>query len=182
MRIDFKKIIKSYQKSRDDYNPFFKSNHWKRGYEKKNTLLKFKNLKNFRNNSLSFGLDTRVGSLNNQKKLFLEIQNQIGKEFVNNNLSEKNVGNLKNCLVIKNKLIDPNALFHINCLYEIMNCIKKKNEEIHLICEIGAGFGSLSRLFINSFINSKIIIIDLPEANYLSSYYLLKNFQRVFLI
>ncbi len=176
MRINFRKIIKSYQKSKNDYEYFFKSDHWKRGYDKKNILLNFKNLKNFRNNSLSFGLDTRVGSIDKQRRLYEEIKKQISEEFVNNNLSNKNIGNLKNCLVVKDKLVDPNALFHINCLHEIMSCLKKKNDEINLICEIGAGFGSLSRIFANTFINSKIIIVDLPEANYLCSYYLLKNF------
>lgn len=176
MRIDFKRIINSYEKSRNDYEYFFKSDHWRRGYEKKNQLLEFKNLKNFRNNSLSFGLDTRVGSIESQKNLYLKIQKRIDKEFVDQHLSKKNVGNLKDCLKIKDKYIDPNSLFHIDCLNEIMKCLKENKKKINLICEIGAGFGSLSRLFINAFTNSKVIIIDLPEANYLSSYYLLKNF------
>ena len=34
----------------------------------------------------------------------------------------------------------------------------------------------MSRLLVNSFTNSKLIIIDLPEANYLCSYFLLKHF------
>ena len=176
MRVNFKKIIKSYKKSSSDYEHFFKSDHWKRVYKKKKELFKFKNLKNFRNNSLSFGLDTRVGSLDNQKKLYYEIQNKINKEFVNNHLEEKNVGNLKNCLIINDKFIDPNTLFHIDCLFEIIKCTKIIKKKVNLICEIGAGFGSLSRLLANEFINSKIIILDLPEANYLNSYYLLKNF------
>ena len=34
----------------------------------------------------------------------------------------------------------------------------------------------MSRILINLFKSSKLIIIDLPEANYLCSYYLLKHF------
>ena len=79
-------------------------------------------------------------------------------------------------LAINDKFIDPNTLFHIDCLYEIIKCTKIIKKQVNLICEIGAGFGSLSRLLTNEFTNSKIIILDLPEANYLNSYYLLKNF------
>ena len=178
MRISFKKIIDSYEKSISKYDHFFKSDHWQRGYKKKNQLFSFKNLKNFRNNSLSFGLDTRVGSTDNQKKLYNELQNKIGFDFVNSHLTKKNVGNLKDCLKNKDKFIDPNSLFHIDCINEIISCTKKVNKRTNLICEIGAGFGSLSRLFVNTFQDSKIIIIDLPEANFLSSYYLLKNFPQ----
>jgi len=174
----FQKIIQSYQKAQKEYIKGFKSDHWERGYKKRNHLLKFKNLKNFRNNSLSFGLDTRVGSLKNQKLLYEEIKKKYGFDFVNQHLSEKNVGKLKNCLKIDEKYIDPNCLFHIDCTKEITNCINKKKIEVKNICEIGAGFGSMSRLLINAFKTSKIIIIDLPEANFLCSYFLLKHFPK----
>ena len=86
------------------------------------------------------------------------------------------MGNLKNCFKDGEKFIDPNALFHIDCTKEILDCINKKNIRIKNICEIGAGFGSMSRILINLFKSSKLIIIDLPEANYLCGYYLLKHF------
>ena len=66
---NFKKIIKSYKKSSSDYEHFFKSDHWKRSYEKKKELFKFKNLKNFRNNSLSFGLDTKLELINSKNHI-----------------------------------------------------------------------------------------------------------------
>ena len=43
------------------------------------------------------------------------------------------------------------------------------------MCEIGGGFGSFSELFIKNH-NTKLISIDLPEANLLSSYYLKETF------
>ena len=179
MRLNFKKIVKSYHKSLDDYEIFFKSDHWIRGYQKKNELFKFKNLKNFRNNSLSYGLDTRVGSHESQKRIYNEIVKKIGLDFVDKHLSKKNIGNLKNCIKNDNdKFIDPNSLFHIDCLYEIIKSCSKVKKNVNIICEIGSGFGSLSRILIESFSNSKIIIIDLPEANFLCSYYLLKNFPK----
>ena len=66
MKSNFQRIVKSYKKAQKEYNKDFKSDHWERGYKKRNDLFRFKNLKNFRNNSLSFGLDTRTGSLKNQ--------------------------------------------------------------------------------------------------------------------
>ena len=57
--------------------------------KKKNKLFKFKNLKNFRNNSLSYGLDTRVGSHENQKRIYNEIVKKIGLDFVDKHLSKK---------------------------------------------------------------------------------------------
>ena len=176
MKSNFQRIVKSYKKAQKEYNKDFKSDHWERGYKKRNDLFKFKNLKNFRNNSLSFGLDTRTGSLKNQKLLYEEIKRKHDNDFVNNNLSNKNVGNLKNCFKNGEKFIDPNALFHIDCTKEILDCINKKDFRIKNICEIGAGFGSMSRILINLFKSSKLIIIDLPEANYLCSYYLFKHF------
>ena len=64
----FKKIVKSYHKSLDDYEIFLKVIT---GLEdtKKNELFKFKNLKNFRNNSLSYGLDTREGAMKSKKDI-----------------------------------------------------------------------------------------------------------------
>ena len=53
MKSNFQRIVKSYKKAQKEYNKDFKSDHWERGYKKRNDLFKFKNLKNFRNNSLS---------------------------------------------------------------------------------------------------------------------------------
>ena len=42
-----------------------------------------------------------------------------------------------------------------------------------IICEIGPGYGSFASKLIKKF-NSKVILIDLPESNFLSAYYLKK--------
>ena len=170
-----KKINLSHIKSIQDYDNKYKSDHWQRGYEKKKERLKFNNIENFRNNSLSDGLDTRPGSIESQKKLYNQLKDEIGIKYLRKNLSNSNIGNLKNVLRIENKLIDPNLLFHIRQLYEIQKQVKNKNLKPKIICEIGAGFGSLSHLLIKNFKNTKYIIYDLPEANFLSSYYLLKK-------
>lgn len=42
----------------------------------------------------------------------------------------------------------------------------------NIICEIGGGFGSFSSVILNKYKNLKLLLIDLPEANLMSSYYL----------
>ena len=47
-------------------------------------------------------------------------------------------------------------------------------KSLKVICEIGAGYGCFAEKFLRN-TKSKYIIIDLPEANFLSSYFLYKN-------
>ena len=175
MKTLIEKIQLSHIKSFKNYDNKYKSDHWQRGYEKKKELLKFKNIENFRNNSLSDGLDTRAGSIESQKKLYNQLKDEIGAKYLIKNLSSTNIGKLKNVLKVKGKILDPNAFFHIRQLYDIQSKIEEKKIQPKIICEIGAGYGALSRLLIKKYNNTKYIIYDLPEANYLSSYYLLKN-------
>ena len=173
MKDSFKKIIKSFELSIKNYDSDYKSKHWLLAYNKKKDFFRFKNLKNFRSNSLSYGLDIRPGSLAYQRKNFEDLKKKVSIKFIEENLFKENIGNLKNCIKLNGKILDPNSLFQ---MYAI-NLLKKNiKEEIKFICEIGAGFGCLSRLLIKNFPKSKIFIIDLPEANYLSSYFLLKHF------
>ena len=175
MKIQIEKIQLSYVKSLKNYKNKYKSDHWRRGYGKKKKLLELKNIKNFRNNSLSDGLDTRPGSINNQKKLYNQLKEEIGEKYLKKNLPSLNIGNIKNVLKVQGKLLDPNALFHIRQLYDIESHVEEKKIQPKIICEIGPGYGALGHLLINKYNNAKYIIYDLPEANYLSSYYLLKN-------
>ena len=66
-------------------------------------------------------------------------------------------------------------LFHIKFIYDIKDKIllKKKN----IICEIGGGYGSMIGKLIKLH-NSKVILIDLPEANFISHYLLKKLFPK----
>ena len=58
-------------------------------------------------------------------------------------------------------------------LIELTNLdVTKKN----IFLEIGHGYGLLPRLLKNNFKNSKFILVDLPEVNILSYYYLQKTF------
>ena len=179
MKKKFKNIINSFNLSIKNYDLNIKSNHWKKRFDEKKKFLKFKYLKNFRNNSLSDGLDNRVGSIENQKKIFNNLKKLINEDYLIENLDSKNVGRVKKCFKHRNKYLDPNTMFHIYCLNLIEKLLKKielMKSKVAIICEIGAGYGSLSRLLLKNFKNSKLIIIDLPETNFINSYYLIKNF------
>ena len=77
MKDNFKRIIKSFDLSIQNYDSEYKSKHWLIGYENKKNLFKFKNLKNFRRNSLSYGLDIRPGSIAYQRKNFEDLKKNI---------------------------------------------------------------------------------------------------------
>jgi putative sugar O-methyltransferase len=158
----------------NDYCTKYKSKHWER-YNYRNDLYKDLNLFNFRNNSLSSGLDDQNDKLI-INKLYLRLQKKIPLKFINKNLTNKNIGNLKNYILLKKKkhtkIIDYGQLFFIYWLF----FLKRKVKKIKYICEIGAGYGGFSEKIIRNYSNLKYLIIDLPEANFLSSYFLTKNF------
>lgn len=149
-----------------------KSIHWKR-YD----IRKFNsdNLKNFRNkNILSDGLDDQ-----NDKftfKIYADIANELSEEYILKNLPCKNIGNSDVVIPYKGVFVDYNKLIHIHWFSEIEKTIMKKNN-IKNICEIGGGFGSFSELFIRNY-DSRLLIIDLPEANLMCSYFLKEMFPK----
>jgi hypothetical protein len=149
-----------------------KSKHWKYYYNSQD--FNPENLKNFRNSKsqLSRGLDTTSGDIS--FKLYSEMINIISEDYLLNNLPKKNIGNSDFLIPYKNVFLDNNKLTHIYWFWVIENKILKQNN-INNICEIGGGFGSFSELFLKNY-NSKILLIDLPEANLMSAYYLKKKF------
>ena len=50
-----------------------------------------------------------------------------------------------------------------------------QNEDIPVFLEIGGGYGEFARVLLSNY-NIKLISIDLPESNCLTSYYLSQNF------
>jgi putative sugar O-methyltransferase len=175
-------LIKNYKTSCDYFygninNNIQKSTHWK-VYDFRNFNLE--NLINFRsNNILSNGLDDQTDKFS--FSVYAKIVNEISEDYVLKNLPKLNVGNSQSLVKFKNVLIDYNKLIHIHWFFTIEREVLKKNK-ISNICEIGGGFGSFSELFIKNY-NTKVISIDLPEANLLSSYYLKETFpeKKIFL-
>ena len=149
-----------------------KSKHWK-SYNLKE--FNVDNLINFRNDGrLSGGLDDQSDKFT--FKIYSEIVNKTSENFVLNNLPKNNIGNSICLLPYKNVFVDFNKLIHIYWFWVIENQIFKSNK-IANICEIGGGFGSFSELFIRNY-NTKILLIDLPEANLMSTYYLKELFPQ----
>ena len=169
-----KRIEKSYAKSIKDYHIKEKSYHWKKRYDYTKKLYRIKNLKNFRNNNLSNNLDDKHEP-NKQKLNFEKFKLEVPWSFFQKFISKKNIGNNKYFFYHKGFKIDSNEIFIIKWLYDLKDYIFLKKNKI--FCEIGAGYGALASMIqLNT--NCKYIIIDLPEALFLSAYFLNKNFNR----
>lgn len=167
-----KRILQALEKSMAEYDPIQKSRHWRR-FDERRHLFKGEFLENFRNNTLSDGLDDRFHP-SAQKDVFCEVLAECGPEFVFANLSEKNVGNAREVFSIGNKIVDAGQCVYIRWLYDLTNFVFSK-KDVSSVCEIGGGYGSLAQK-IRSNINCSYIMIDLPEANALASYYLHRHF------
>jgi putative sugar O-methyltransferase len=171
MSISNKNNLDSFKYCLRYYDNNQKSAHWQK-YNKRWKLYNANNLKNFRNNSLSQGLDDNY-SENQIIELFNSLsQNEKKKIFILKN--KKNIGNKKNFININKNKIYGTELFPIKWLIILKNFIQNKKNNI---LEIGAGFGELSEILIKS-LDCKYLIIDLPEANVLSCYYLSKSFKN----
>lgn len=177
--MDEKRLIEIYKEASKYFysnqnNTNQKSKHWERYNLKEFTI---DNLINFRNTGggrLSEGLDEQNDNFT--FKLYSEIINQTSELYVLNNLPKKNIGNSNSHIPYKDVLIDYNKLIHIYWFWIIENKILK-NTKINNICEIGGGFGSFSELFLKNY-NTKTFLIDLPEANLMSTYYLKELFPQ----
>ena len=173
---NFDYIEDSFQKSIINYKQEYKSKHWQYYNNKKNNLFNKKFIKDFRKNKLFLNLDDKAPNINKLIFFFNQLIKKTGKKFIEQNLDINNVGNNQHNFKYKKYFVDFNLLHAINFLFEIITNTNIKNNM--LICEIGGGYGHLAKLIINNF-HSKILLIDLPEANYLSSYYLMENFKEL---
>lgn len=173
---EIKYLIDIYNSAKERFNLHKQVKVQKGSYWKKYDDLNFnhKKLYNFREiNGLSKGLDdNHIMNFNfSHYKIYEKI---LTDEFILKNMSNRNIGNSPYNILYKDHFIDPNKLAQL-IWYKLFNeSVSTKPNEIN-ICEIGGGFGSFSELFIRN-INSKIISIDLPEANLMTSYYLKELF------
>ena len=158
-----------------NYNKKFKSNHWLYNNNKKKNLFQEKNLFNFRRNGLSYGLDDQFYSKNQAIKFFNFLTKEYSAKFIFSLLEKKNIGNPKKYILKKNKYFTAHELVHIKHLLDFKDNVKLKKNDI--VCEIGPGYGSLISKIIKIY-NCKVVLIDLPESNFLSHYYLKKIFPQ----
>ena len=158
----------------EEYDDIQKSKHWKKFDERKH-LYNETSLENFRNNGLSDGLDDRY-SLEKQKEILDDLLAEIGEHFVYSNLTNKNIGNVREYLKVGEKIADGGQLFHIRWLHDLTEHVFSQ-KDVKYICEIGGGYGSFAQKVFSN-VPCTYIMIDLPEANLLASYYLSKHFSR----
>ena len=129
------------------------------------------NLVNFRSyNVRLFEGDNAKGTKRTIFTFFLEILQELGSEFVFNNLNKKNVGNCDDAYKIDNRFFDKDFIYQFHYFNDLVKLVFSK-KKIKTVCEIGGGFGSLARIILNNY-DCKYFCIDLPEANFLTSYYL----------
>lgn len=171
------KIINNYKIAFSDRSKYGYpiSEHWKKYYQEKNfnKFCKAENIINFRKDQLlSKGCDD-----SDKYASFLDIYEYIKEwkldhDFLSKNLSKLNIGNNNTSYKFLNYYLDYAELVHLQFFNLIKDKIKNK---INSIFEIGGGFGSLGRILINN-LSAKYFLIDLPEANLISSYFLKEHF------
>ena len=172
--ISNKKLLEVYNLTQKD---FFKHKNQKSIlWQKFHSNKKFddeNNLINFRKKQvLSEGLDD---AMNLQNKLnLIETLKFFDSEFLKKNLPTKNIGNSNFSRNFLGFYFDHGIIHHLKWFEEISKIIFKKSK---VICEIGGGFGNLARIIINNH-ETKYILIDLPETNLLSSFYLKEHFPK----
>ena len=79
-------------------------------------MYKIENLKNFRNNNLSQGLDDQFYNDSQTTNLFNTLINEEGENFVYKMLDSQNIGNVNNIHRFKQKIYSSNEIFHIKYL------------------------------------------------------------------
>ena len=170
-----KKFLSNFSYSKLNYSIDSSSRHWSYNNKKKINLFKFENLVNFRRNGLSYGMDDQFYK-KKQALLFLEsLIKDCGKNFVTKLLEKKNIGNAKKFYKYKNYFFTAHELFLIKFLKKLESNLSFN--KLKVICEIGPGYGCLASKVLKK-TKAKMILIDLPEANFLSYYFLSKLFPK----
>ena len=167
-----KKLIEIYNLSQKDFPKYQnqKSVIWEdvlngKNFEDENNLINFR-----KNRKLSEGVDDAI-NLQNTIGIIEKLE-LFDPEFLKKNLPIKNVGNSNMTKNLIGFYFDYGIIHHLKWFEDISKIIPKN---LKVICEIGGGYGSLSRVILNNF-ESKYIMIDLPEMNLLSAFYLKEHF------
>ena len=166
---------KSYSLSKSLIPAHFVSKHWDiypKNFEK--TLFDTNKLSSFRDNELSFKCNDSLEKRKKNKALsVLKNLSQIASpRFIEEN-KEVKVGSPKTFCVNK-KFYDYHDLFLIYFLYVLSPFINEKSKKTNriFITEIGGGYGGLAYKIKRLFPNTTCILFDLPEANFVSNYYI----------
>ena len=135
-------IIDNFYYIDEKLNEKEKSAHWKKHINNKNYSDLNNDLKNFRKNGLSTGLDDKY-DLKIIKKNFANVLANPDYNFWKKIADVKNIGNNDNFITHDNYFIDVNLINEVTWL----SSIRKETDildKAKIVCEIGSGFGSLS--------------------------------------
>lgn len=175
-------LFKNYKLQIRDYQSFNKSEVWSKILNNSFKNIDEKKLKNFFSNDLSDGIDnSRLIDKQIVIKNYLNLCDKYSEKSILNLFvdQKKKFGNPKNFYNYKDKIISYNDIFLINFYLQIE---KYLSNEKNIILEIGGGYGGLARIFSKNK-NCSYILIDLPEVNLISSYYLKSHFpEKKFLL
>jgi putative sugar O-methyltransferase len=146
----------------------------------KDELLDIKNLKNFRlKRKLSYGIDDQhffYKFEGGKRKIINEIVDDIGKKFILNHVDGKNVGNCSKVINLNSKVVvDYHELVVLKWWKDIFKLIGSSSIDNGIVFEIGGGYGALAKFILRD-VKCKYFLIDLPQANVLTSYHLNESF------
>ena len=169
-----KKIFFNFTSSSKKLDQNNKSLYWKKSIKNKKDLFVLRNIDNFRNNNLSKNIDDDYLSNNQFKKLLEKIFRKEEKLYLRY-MDSKNIGSANQTINYKKKIITPTDIY-LTYYYLILK--KKINmNKINIVCEIGQGYGLFASKLLKD-TKLKIILIDLPESNLITAYYLKKKFPQ----
>ena len=118
-------IEQNFQSSIRKYNLNYQSNHWLYNNKKKIKLFTKKNLKNFRANGLSEGMDDQYYSKKQSIKLLNNLIKECGKDFIYKTL-------LKKILENQIKLLNLIHIFILHTNFFILNLFMKLKKKLRL--------------------------------------------------
>ena len=152
----------------------------------KDRLLDIENLKNFRlKRKLSYGIDDQHFHTKFKKdkiSVLQEVIDDIGNKFVDNHVDGKNVGNSDDTITIKTSdsqyRTDYHELVVLKWWKDILNLTSSNFIDNGIVFEIGGGYGALAKFILRD-VKCKYFLIDLPQANALTSYHLNESFDNL---
>lgn len=177
-----KKILENFEYSQNLNKNYDKGPIWGKLQKDVFKNIDEEKLTNFRNSLLAIGTDYGLDNNRIIIRKFDEIKFNKSLEFHNikfdnikKYLSKKNIGNHKYLFKKDDFFIGKSDFKNFEKIQDLIKyCFSVK--EINYICEIGGGFGELARMIFVELPNVKYFLIDLPETNVLTHYYLSKLF------
>jgi len=172
-------IIKNFHESLKNFDQNEKSIVWRNHQLNKFSNINEEKLRNFRNNGLARGVDNSFMSkdisfnLKNLNEYLIEFNTSFDQ--IKKYCYKENIGNQLNILKYRGCYIGESIFRN----FAIINELKKfffSKADIKVVCEIGGGIGDLARIVLLQEPETKYFLVDLPEMNLLSHYFLQTNF------